>query len=59
MVVGYVSVSKDDQLLSVEAQCRELERWCVEQGLTLDEVTRMWASRVPRSWTSGLGFWRR
>ena len=38
MVVGYVRVSKDDQHLSVEAQRRELERWCVEQGLTLDEV---------------------
>jgi DNA invertase Pin-like site-specific DNA recombinase len=38
MVVGYVSVSKDDQHLSVEAQRRELERRCVEQGLTFDEV---------------------
>jgi DNA invertase Pin-like site-specific DNA recombinase len=33
-----VSVSNDDQHLAVEARCRELERWCVEQGLTVDEV---------------------
>jgi DNA invertase Pin-like site-specific DNA recombinase len=38
VVVGYVRVSKDDQHPSVEAQRCELERWCAEQGLTLDEV---------------------
>jgi DNA invertase Pin-like site-specific DNA recombinase len=37
-VVGYVRVSKDDQHPSVEAQRRELERRCVEQGLTLNDV---------------------
>jgi DNA invertase Pin-like site-specific DNA recombinase len=38
MVIGYVRVSKDEQHLSLEAQRSELERWCADQGLALDEV---------------------
>ena len=38
MVIGYVRVSMDEQHLSVEAQRSDLERWCAEQGLVLDEV---------------------
>jgi site-specific DNA recombinase len=38
MVIGYIRVSKDEQHLSVEAQRRDLERWCEGQGLALDEV---------------------